>query len=184
MRKAMPNWLSRFANRFFSKKLSRKKRGSRTIRQRLLAGFLLSSFICLVVAGFGIYSLWNAGQTSKGIEDRLESMPTISNAISTLSTMQTQVAQAALSNSSTASYKQVQETVKKYNTTVQAYLNSLKSEVTDEKWSTKINDAIKTYNSYYSLLNNVLDSGINGDNATANSLLRSANSSNSSSLQL
>jgi methyl-accepting chemotaxis protein len=179
MRKAMPNWLSRFANRFFSKKLSRKKRGSRTIRQRLLFGFLLSSFICLVVAGFGIYSLWNAGQTSKGIEDRLESMPTISNAISTLSTMQTQVAQAALSNSSTASYKQVQETVKKYNTTVQAYLNSLKSEVTDEKWSTKINDAIKTYNSYYSLLNNVLDSGINGDNATANSLLRSANSSNS-----
>jgi methyl-accepting chemotaxis protein len=183
MRKAFREWSSRLKTWFTSIKLPRKKlkkQSSRTIRKRLLAGFLLSSFICLVVAGFGIYSLWNAGETSKEIENRLESMPTISNTISTLATMQSVVAQAALNNSSASSFEQAQETVKKYDTSMQTYLNSLKSEAaTDEKWSEKIDDAINTYKSYYSLLNNVLETGIEGDSGTANSLLRSANSSNS-----
>jgi CHASE3 domain sensor protein len=180
MRKAKPNWLNRLANRFSSVKLSRKKRSNRTIRQRLLAGFLLSSFICLVVAGFGLYSLQNAVQTSKGIEDRLESMPTISNAISTLSTMQSEVAQAVLNNSSAASYEQMKDTIKASDATLQSYMKEIRNEVTDKTWSEKIDDAITAYNdTYLDAIDEVLNAGINGNSALARSLLRTANSENS-----
>ncbi|WBY64283.1 methyl-accepting chemotaxis protein [Thermocaproicibacter melissae] len=180
MRKAKPNWLNRFANRFSSVKLSRKKRGGRTIRQRLLAGFLLSSFICLVVAGFGLYSLQNAVQTSREIEDRLESMPTISNAISTLSTMQSLVAQAVLNNSNSSYYEQTKATVKTYDSSLQNYMKKIKNEVTDKTWSKKIDDAITAYNdTYLDAIDEVLNAGIDGDEGLARSLLRSANSKNS-----
>jgi methyl-accepting chemotaxis protein len=181
MRKAKPNWLNRLANRFSSVKLSRKKRSNRTIRQRLLAGFLLSSFICLVVAGFGLYSLQNAVQTSREIEDRLESMPTISNAISTLSTMQSGVAQAVLNNSSAATYEQMKDTIKASDATLQSYMKEIRNEVTDKKWAGTIDSAIASYNQIYlPVLNEVLESGIDGNDALARSLLRTANSENSS----
>jgi CHASE3 domain sensor protein len=184
MRKAKPNWLNRLANRFPSKKSSRKKRSNRTIRQRLLFGFLLSSFICLVVAGFGLYSLQNAVQTSKGIEDRLESMPTISNAISTLSTMQSEVAQAVLNNSDSSSYEQTKATVKTYDSSLQNYMKKIKNEVTDKTWSKKIDDVITAYNdTYLDAIDEVLNAGIDGDEGLARSLLRLANSENSTSLQ-
>jgi methyl-accepting chemotaxis protein len=180
MRKAKPNWLNRLANRFSSVKLSRKKRSNRTIRQRLLFGFLLSSFICLVVAGFGLYSLQNAVQTSKGIEDRLESMPTISNAISTLSTMQSEVAQAVLNNSSAASYEQMKDTIKASDATLQSYMKEIRNEVTDKTWSKKIDDAITAYNdTYLDAIDEVLNAGIKGNSAMAKAFLRTVNTENS-----
>jgi hypothetical protein len=85
----------------------------------------------------------------KEIEDRLESMPTISNAISTLSTMQSGVAQAVLNNSSAASYEQMKDTIKASDATLQSYMKKIKNEVTDKTWSKKIDTAINFYNMLY-----------------------------------
>lgn len=153
----------------------RRKQGSRTIRERLMAGFLLSSFISLVLAGFGLYALWGSGETSKEIENRMEAMPTISNVISSLSTMQSQVAQIVLNNSGSSSYKQMQEWVKKYDASMQTNMKGLKNGLTDKEWSKKIDDALNTYkNSYLPNIQEVLKAGSNGDNATAGSILQSA----------
>jgi methyl-accepting chemotaxis protein len=163
------------------KRPARKKQGSGTIRARLVSRFLLTSFITLVVAGFATYALWGSGQTSKEIEDRMEAMPTISNVISGLSTMQQQVSQVVISSSGTSSYEQTQEWVKKYDATLQKNMKGLKDGLTDEEWSKKIDNALDTYKNKYLLnINEVLNAGAKGDNDTAAVLLRSAGTVESS----
>lgn len=133
------------------------------VKKRLMAGFLLCSAVSLVLAGFGFYTMWSSVATARDLEDRIESMPYVTNVVADLSMIQSQAMQAALTEASsetavagsfissgqktdtTSSLKAVDQYDKQFRSDVK----KLASMATTADWKDRIEGTIKSYDSFF-----------------------------------
>ncbi len=123
------------------------------IANRLLAGFLTIALLTGILGGLGIYNIVNLRGSMDSMEDRMGSLPQISELLTCLANMETSSAMTALSREmalngtvSADAYLSDKAEYAKYNKSFQTNITELLKDVTDETWKTKIKDVQKKYN--------------------------------------
>ena len=137
-----------------------KKRKNVSIRQTLLAGFLASSAVSLLLAGLGFYGLWNAGRTEEMQQSFLVTVPSVSDAITDISNLQSQVSHAVLESSGDTDGMicvRAQEKIAQYDRQYRASEARMEAIAPDSVWLKKIRDAKTSYEKeYMPLLNEAI----------------------------
>lgn len=137
-----------------------KKRKTVSIRQTLLAGFLASSAVSLLLAGLGLYGLWNAGRTEEMQQSFLVTVPSVSDAIADISNLQSQVSHAVLESSGDTDGMicvRAQEKIAQYDRQYRASEARMEAIAPDGVWLKKIRDAKTSYEKeYMPLLNEAI----------------------------
>ena len=153
-----------------------KKLKNARIRKQLLAGFLTVSLFSLVLAAFGLYGLWSSSRTEESLQKHLMSMPYVSDAVTDISWIQSEVSQAVLEASDgkgDVNCDQVTAEVRKYDKLYQTSEAKLEAGASDAGWKEKIGSAKQIYSqSYIPMLDQVLSEVKKKNSAGATSLLQ------------
>ncbi len=163
------------------------------VKQRLLAGFMLASFVSLILAGVGFYSMLHSMQTENVLEARAEAMPDIANAITDISMIQSQAVQAALSksdamqtqhdygsNSATSqnsAFEAAKQSVQKYDKSFKSNVAKVRSSANSDEWRKRIDGAKSSYESFFLPdIQGALDAAESGNGTTADTTLQQTGS--------
>ncbi len=150
-----------------------KKLKNMKISQQLLAGFLTVSVISIILAGIGIYGMWNLRNTESGMQMRINSMPLISTVMTSMSSVQSATRDAVLNEKDAQLFATDSKAAEKYNQLYKDNDTKLQATLTTAEWKKKISDARKSYESNFEpQMKQVLADAKAGNLTAANELLQ------------
>lgn len=150
-----------------------KKLKDMKISKKLTGGFLLVSAIAFILAGIGIYGIWSAMNTESGMQMRINSMPIVTNVLTSMSSVQSASRDAVLSCKDAKLFQTDLDAVTKYNQLYKDYDTKLQATLTTAEWRKKISDARKNYETNFEpQMKQILDYAKAGNVTEANQLLQ------------
>lgn len=145
------------------------------ISRKLLAGFLAVSAISTGIAGIGIAGLLHSRTTMDGMQMRMDSLPVITDVLTSMSSVQSASRDAVLNCQNQDVFEADAAAFDKYN---QLYKDSdakLYATLTTDEWKQKLSQARKDYEANFEpQIKQVLDDAKAGNLTEANNLLQTS----------
>lgn len=143
------------------------------ISRKLIAGFLTASIISCILAGIGIYGIWNSRTTESGMQMRMDSMPVVTTVMTSMSSIQSASRDAVLNYKDANLFESDSKAVEKYNQLYKEYDTKLQASLTTAEWKQKVSTARKNYESNFEpQIKQILEYAKAGNLTYANNLLQ------------
>lgn len=119
------------------------------ISAKLISAFLIVTLISAILAGIGIIGLVKARTAMDTMETQLNSMPIVTNILTSMSSVQSASRDAVINYKSTNVFAADSKAVDKYNQLYKTNDTKLYAATTSAEWKEKLGDARKKYESSF-----------------------------------
>ena len=145
------------------------------ITRKLLAGFLTVSVVSVFVGGVGVYGLVTAKTTIDGLQAGMNSLPLISDVLTSMSSFESVSQNAVLYATDQKIFREDSEAIEQYDRTYKENDKKLLATVNTAEWKQKLSQARAQYESSFEpVVRQALTSAKEGRTEQADSLLQSA----------
>ena len=152
-----------------------KKIKDMTVSRKLLAGFLSVACISAILSGIGIYGLTQASATMAAMQMRINSMPIVTNVLTSMSSMQSETRDAVLNCKNPDLFAWDSKSADQNNQLYKDNDTKLYATLTTAEWKQKLGDARKKYESEFEpQMKQALANAKTGDIEAANRILQSS----------
>ena len=152
-----------------------KKIKDMTVSKKLLAGFLSVACISAILAGIGIYGLAQARTTMAAMQMRINTMPLVADAMTSMSSVQSEARDAVLNYKNADLFASASKSMDRYDQLYKENDKNLYATLTTAEWRQKLGDARKKYESEFEpQMKSALANAKMGDAEAANRILQSS----------
>lgn len=154
-----------------------KKVKDMKISTKLISGFTVVAVFTAILGGLGIFSLVNLNSSMSEMERRMDTLPTISDALTSLSNIEALTGDAVISCKDQETLANDIKAFDKYNKKVKDDTEKLQAGIQSTEWKTKIaNEYKNTYvATFVPMINEVFQYAKNGDASKASEKLKASN---------
>jgi methyl-accepting chemotaxis protein len=143
------------------------------ISKKLILGFVLTSAVSVLLALMGIYGMMNSRTTEAGMQMRINSMPIVTDVLTSMSSVQSASRDAVLNYQNSQLFDTDSKAMEKYDQLYKDSDTKLQATLTTAEWKKKISDARKKYESDFEpQIKQAVDYAKAGKFTQANSMLQ------------
>lgn len=143
------------------------------ISRKLILGFTIVAAVSVVLAGLGIYGMMRSRTTESGMQMRIDSMPLITDVLTSMSSVQSASRDAVLNSKDAKLFEADSQAMDKYSQLYKDNDTKLQATLTTAEWRKKISDARKNYETNFEpQMKQIIQYAKDGNISQANSLLQ------------